>query len=131
MNLEGLLQDPIQLIRHLLSLKFMVLILILIFQHVIRCLLLLVMISNQGIFAELFEVAALVHSTFLKVFMAQLRLGLEGKLSCLSVLALTYPNVEEHDCDAQGGEGIIYCEVDHADLVEDLHPIFTRVVSLR
>ena len=63
--------------------------------------------------------------------MAQLRLGLEGKLSCVGIFVLTSSNEEEHDCDAQGGTGIIDCEVDNADLVEDLHPIFTRVVSLR
>ena len=80
MNLEGLLQDSIQLIGLLLSVKMVALV---ISEQVISCLLLRLLagIKYQGVFAELFEVAALVHNAVLEVVMAQLRLGLERKLS--------------------------------------------------
>ena len=130
MNLEGLLQDSIELIRLLLCVKLVALV---ISEQVIRGLLLrlLARIKNQGVFAELFEVTALVHYAVLEIVMAQLRFGLERKFSFLGVLVLTSSDEEEHDCDAQGGEGIIYGEVDNAGLVENLHPHFGRVVSLR
>ena len=83
---------------------------IVILEQVIRGLLerLLAGFKNQRFFAELSEVATLVHIALLEVFVAQLLLALEGKLSRLGVLILTSTYEEEHDCDAQGGEHVIY-----------------------
>ena len=129
MNFESLLQDPIELIRILLSEKMVA---IVISEQVISCLLVRLLggFKYQGFLAQLSEVTAFVHYATLEVFVAQLCLGLHRKLSRLGALMLTPPYKEEHDCDAQGGEHVIYGEVDYAELVEDLHPIFCLGVSL-
>lgn len=80
MNLEGLFQDFIELIRLLQSVELVAFV---ISEQVICTLLLqlLAAIKSQGVFAELFKIATLVNNAVLEVVMAQLRLGPERNFS--------------------------------------------------
>ena len=81
-NLESLLQDSVELIRILLIEKMVAFV---ISEKIISSLLLRLLagFKYQRFLAELFEVATLVYYAVLEVFVAQLRLGLHRKLSCL------------------------------------------------